>query len=206
MNSVFLQLFIEFFQIGLFAVGGGPATIPFLMDIPSRHDWYAKSDVVNMLAISESTPGPIGINMATYLGYEFYGIPGAIITSIGEVLPSIITILIIARIIIKFRENKCVQNIFSYLRPAGSGMVLVICVQMLMNVLIYVPQDLRVLYTTAGWKEFFNWMNISGYCLFFWLRHRFKWHPFFVVICGAPGGQGAQHFHQLLWNQLEFLV
>ena len=181
-------LFCTFFYIGLFTVGGGLVAITLMQQTIVEKGLISVDQFYNMIAISESTPGPVGINMATYLGYEFYGIPGAIITSIGEVPPSIITILIIARIIIKFRENKCVQNIFSYLRPAGSGMVLVICVQMLMNVLIYVPQDLRVLYTTAGWKEFFNWMNISGYCLFFWLRHRFKWHPFFVVICGALFG------------------
>ena len=183
-----LWLFCTFFYIGLFTVGGGLVAITLMQQTIVEKGLISVDQFYNMIAISESTPGPVGINMATYLGYEFYGIPGAIITSIGEVLPSIITILIIARIIIKFRENKCVQNIFSYLRPAGSGMVLVICVQMLMNVLIYVPQDLRALYTTAGWKEFFNWMNISGYCLFFWLRHRFKWHPFFVVICGSLFG------------------
>ena len=71
--KVFLDLFVEFFQIGLFAVGGGPATIPFLMDLPDRHSWYTRADVVNMLAVSESTPGPIGINMATYAGFSAAG-------------------------------------------------------------------------------------------------------------------------------------
>ena len=109
MNSVFLQLFIEFFQIGLFAVGGGPATIPFLMDIPSRHDWYAKSDVVNMLAISESTPGPIGINMATYAGFHAAGLAGGIAATLSLVLPSLIVIVIIAKILDKFNENPYVK-------------------------------------------------------------------------------------------------
>ena len=126
--------------------------------------------------------------MATFLGYKFYGIPGAIITSLGEVLPSLITILIIARIIIKFRENKCLQHVFSFLRPAATGMIFVIAVNMCLNILVVLPQDYKALLTTAGWKELFNWMNLSMYFVFLWLRTKFKLHPFFVVCVGALAG------------------
>ena len=101
---VFLDLFIEFFQIGLFAIGGGPATIPFLMDIPSRHDWYEKGDVANMLAVSESTPGPIGVNMATYAGYNAAGVAGGIVATLSLVLPSLIVIIIVAKILESFSK------------------------------------------------------------------------------------------------------
>ena len=91
---VYLQLFIEFFKIGLFAVGGGLATIPFLMDLPEKYDWYTKADMASMLAISESTPGPVGINMATYAGYNAAGISGGIVATLSLVHP---TLLIIAQ-------------------------------------------------------------------------------------------------------------
>ena len=93
---VFLYLFIEFFKIGLFAIGGGPATIPFLMDLTDRYDWYTKEDVINMLAVSESTPGPIGINMATYAGFKAAGCLGGLVATLSLVLPSLIVVILIA--------------------------------------------------------------------------------------------------------------
>ena len=123
MNNVYLQLFIEFFQIGLFAIGGGPATIPFLMDLPNRHDWYEVSDVANMLAVSESTPGPIGINMATYAGYNAAGFLGGIVATFSLVLPSLIVIMIVAKILDKFNKNMYVKSSFGMIRPAVTGLI-----------------------------------------------------------------------------------
>lgn len=120
---VFLDLFIEFFQIGLFAVGGGPATIPFLMDLPNRHDWYEVADVANMLAVSESTPGPIGINMATYAGYNAAGFLGGLTATFSLVLPSLIVIVLIAKILDKFSQNMFVKSSFSTIRPAVTGLI-----------------------------------------------------------------------------------
>ena len=120
---VFLELFIEFFQIGLFAVGGGPATIPFLMDLPSRHDWYERADVANMLAVSESTPGPIGINMATYAGYNAASFAGGIVATLSLVLPSIIVIVIVAKILESFSKNPYVKSAFHTIRPAVTGLI-----------------------------------------------------------------------------------
>ena len=120
---VFLDLFIEFFQIGLFAVGGGPATIPFLMDIPKRYDWYKVSDVANMLAVSESTPGPIGINMATYAGYNAAGFWGGIAATLSLVLPSLIVIMLVAKALDRFSQNMYVKSAFSIIRPAVTGLI-----------------------------------------------------------------------------------
>ena len=94
--GIYLQLFIEFFKAGLFAVGGGMATIPFLYDISDRTGWYTHAQLIDMIAISESTPGPIGVNMATYVGFSTAGIPGSVIATLGLITPSIIVILIIA--------------------------------------------------------------------------------------------------------------
>ena len=119
----YLRLFWEFFKTGLFAVGGGMATVPFLKNIGLATGWYNQTDLMNMLAVSESTPGPIGINMATYVGFTVAGIPGAVIATIGEVTPSIIVILIVAAMLTKFRNSNYVENAFYGLRPASTAMV-----------------------------------------------------------------------------------
>ncbi len=121
---IFLQLFWEFFKTGLFAVGGGMATVPFLFDISSRTGWFTASELANMIAISESTPGPIGVNMATYVGFETAGIPGGLVATFGLVLPSIIIIVIISCLLSRFSENPIVKTVFKYLRPAVIGLLL----------------------------------------------------------------------------------
>ena len=118
-----LRLFLEFFKIGLFAVGGGMATIPFLYDLSDRTGWFTHTQLADMIAISESTPGPIGVNMATYVGYEMSGIPGSIFTTLGFVAPSIIIIIIVSLFLQKFRENRYVESAFYGLRPASSGLI-----------------------------------------------------------------------------------
>lgn len=121
--SIYLQLFIEFFKAGLFAVGGGMATIPFLYDISDKTGWFSHAELTNMIAISESTPGPIGVNMATYVGFTSAGIPGSLIATLGLITPSIIVILIIAGFLKAFKDNKYVQSAFYGLRPASTGLI-----------------------------------------------------------------------------------
>ena len=119
-----LLLFFEFFKTGLFAVGGGMATLPFLYDMLGRHpDWFTASQLADMIAVSESTPGPIGVNMATYVGFETSGIPGALVATLGLVTPSVIVILIVARMLRAFRSNKTVDAVFYGLRPCSVGLI-----------------------------------------------------------------------------------
>ena len=120
---ILLQLFFEFFKTGLFAVGGGMATLPFLYDISARTGWYTTEMLADMIAVSESTPGPIGVNMATYVGYVTAGIPGAIIATLGLITPSVIVILLIARALKAFRENPYVEAAFYGLRPCSVGLI-----------------------------------------------------------------------------------
>ena len=115
--SIYFRLFWEFFKTGLFAVGGGMATLPFLKDIGETTGWYTYTELMNMLAVSESTPGPIGINMATYVGFTAGGVPGAVIATLGEVTPSIIVILIVAAMLKKFQNSRLVRDAFYGLRP-----------------------------------------------------------------------------------------
>ena len=122
---IYLKLFLEFFKTGLFAVGGGLATLPFLYEMGEKTGWFTAQDVLNLLAVSESTPGPIGVNTATYVGFTTAGIPGAVVASLGLITPSFLIILIIARVLAKFRDSKLVNDIFSGLRPASTGLIAV---------------------------------------------------------------------------------
>ena len=129
---IYIQLFIEFFLTGLFAVGGGMATIPFLEDISTRTGWFTHAQLADMVAVSESTPGPIGVNMATYVGYLTAGIPGSIIATLGLVLPSVIIIMIVAAFLKAFRKSKYVERVFSGIRPASTALIAAAGVSVLM--------------------------------------------------------------------------
>ena len=120
---IYLQLFYEFFKTGLFAVGGGLATLPFLEDISEHTGWFTRAQLADMLAVSESTPGPIGVNMATYVGFETAGILGSLVATFGLVLPSLIIILLVVKVLEKFRTNRYVEAAFYGLRPASVAMV-----------------------------------------------------------------------------------
>lgn len=158
---IYLQLFYEFFMTGLFAIGGGMATIPFLYDISDKTGWFTHAELANMIAVGESTPGPIGVNMATYVGFltgqDVAGIPGAIlgavIATLGLVLPSIIIIIIIAAILNQFRKSKYVQNAFYGLRPASSGLIAAAGISVAATTLFFAE--------ASGWMNKFNWKGIA---------------------------------------------
>lgn len=120
---VYLRLFYEFFKAGLFSIGGGMATLPFLYDISDKTGWFTYGQLADMVAISESTPGPIGVNMATYVGFTTAGVPGAVTATVGLITPSIIIILIVAGFLKSFKDNKYVQSAFYGLRPASTGLI-----------------------------------------------------------------------------------
>ena len=120
---IYLQLFWEFFKTGLFAVGGGLATLPFLYDISARCGWFTTQELADMIAVAESTPGPIGVNMATFAGIRTAGILGGVVATLSIVLPSFLIILIISALLMKFRENAYVQSTLSVLRPASVGLI-----------------------------------------------------------------------------------
>lgn len=121
---IYLQLFWEFFKTGMFAMGGGMATVPFLFDISAKTGWFTTAELANMIAISESTPGPIGVNMATYVGYETAGIFGGIIATLGLAMPALIITLLIAKILMRIKGNPMVETVFKYLRPAVIGLIM----------------------------------------------------------------------------------
>ncbi|MDY6038030.1 MAG: chromate transporter [Eubacterium sp.] len=123
MNQIYLLIYY-FFTTGLFAIGGGLATLPFLYNIGQKTGWFSEIDVANMVAVAQSTPGPTGINMATYVGFNQFGVYGAVLSSLAIVAPSVIIIIIVSNLLNKFKESKLVQNAFYGLRAASTGLIL----------------------------------------------------------------------------------
>ena len=184
---IYLRLFFEFFKTGLFAVGGGLATIPFLRAMGSQFGWFDEKLLANMIAVGESTPGPIGVNMATYVGFTTafndYGIWGAIlggiITTVGLVLPSVIIILIIARILNLFRNNRFVERAFYAVRPAVTGMIA-------SSALVMIKSGIFAKGTDSFYGLDIKAAVIFALLLFF--TNKIKLHPiFYIVIAGILG-------------------
>lgn len=121
---IYAVLAWEFFKIGLFAVGGGLVTVPFLFDLAEQYHWFSVQELADMIAVSQSTPGPIGINMATYAGYQAAGCGGGLVATLAEVLPSMIIIYLIARMLHKWHENQYIQKILAGIRPAVMALIL----------------------------------------------------------------------------------
>lgn len=118
-----VRLFFEFCRVGLFSVGGGLATIPFLTDLGERTGWFTAGQLADMVAISESTPGPMGVNMASYVGYTTAGVLGGVVATLGLIFPSLVVILIIAGFLQKFRQSKAVDAVFYGLRAASVALI-----------------------------------------------------------------------------------
>lgn len=133
---ILLRLYFEFFKTGLFAVGGGLATIPFLQTLGESTGWFTNADLTMMIAVSESTPGPIGVNMATYVGFASAGVLGSVVATLGLISPSIIIILIIAGFLQKFRQSKAVDAVFYGLRPASTALIASACLTVAAAVLV----------------------------------------------------------------------
>ncbi len=129
--NTYLALFFEFFKTGLFAVGGGLAALPFLSEMAEHYTWFTKHQLADMVAVAESTPGPIGINAATYAGYNAAGVWGAVIASISTVLPAFIIILFVSKAFAKYKEQPLVQSAFSTIRPAVAGLIAAACWSMM---------------------------------------------------------------------------
>lgn len=179
-----LQLIIEFFKTGLFAVGGGLATLPFLYEMGEKTGWFTNEDVLNLLAVSESTPGPIGINMSTYVGFITTGIPGAIIASLALAAPSVIVILLVIQVLDKFKGSPLVEGIFKSLRPASIGLItaafLGVCQESLLHL-----ENFAGLGTVLS---VINWKGIILACVIFAIMRKWKVHPIAYIAISAVVG------------------
>lgn len=176
---IYLQLTYEFFKIGLFAIGGGMATLPFLMDLTTRYDWYTATELTNMVAISQSTPGPIGINMATYAGYNAAGISGAIVATLALVAPALVIIMIIAKFLENFSENPVVKSAFYGIRPAVAALI---------GYAVWELLKISMIVTDSSGVERIDFLSLGLCLLLFVLMQPEKLkrlHPLVWIIVGA---------------------
>ena len=176
---IYLQLFWEFLKVGLFTVGGGLASLPFLYDISDKTGWYTHAQLADMVAISESTPGPIGINMATYVGFTSAGILGSVLATLGFIIPSIIIVSIVSKFLKKFNENKFVKGAFYGLRAVSVALICSALVSVVKISLINIP-----LFQETG--AILDLISIPGILLaaacYFVLK---KWNPHPVFVLGG---------------------
>ncbi len=182
---IYLQLFWEFFKTGLFSVGGGLATLPFLYEIGKRTGWFTASDVADMIAVSESTPGPLGINMATYVGNKTAGIPGGLVATLGLIAPAIIIICLISMILAKFKESELVKRIFYGLRPASTGLIAAAGLGVAKIALLDLPRFEE----TGSAADLFNWKLILLFAVVLAAFRKFKKiHPIVFILASAAAG------------------
>ena len=182
---ILLKLFYEFFKAGLFAVGGGMATIPFLMDMADNTEWFTRAQLADMVAVSESTPGPIGVNMATYVGFTTAGIPGALVATLGLVTPSVIIILLVARVLQQFRRNRFVEAGFYGLRPASAGLIGAAGLNVASMALLKAGPTVMQ-HFVINWKAVI--LAAVVLVLSNWVKVTKKWHPIaFIGISAVVG-------------------
>ncbi|MDO4572789.1 MAG: chromate transporter [Clostridia bacterium] len=179
-----LLLFWEFFKAGLFAVGGGLATLPFIQRMMERYPhWFGTLHLADITAVAESTPGPIGVNAATFAGYTAAGVPGAVVASLAVVLPSFIVITLIAGVYVKYRESRVVEHLFRALRPAAVGLVGAAGYAVCSTVLF--------LGWGGGFLKAFDWRDAALFAVIFLcmlLPKLNKLHPIVYILAGAAFG------------------
>lgn len=176
---IYLRLFWEFFKAGLFAVGGGMATLPFLYNISDKTGWFTRAQLADMIAVSESTPGPIGVNMATYVGFITGGVPGALTATIGLITPSIIIILIVAAFLQAFRDSRYVTGAFYGLRPASTALITAAGLVVV-----------RETFVLTGGVFFWQGLLLAAVLLVFtrWVKATKNWHPIVFIGISALVG------------------
>jgi chromate transporter len=191
---LYLRLFYEFFKAGLFAIGGGMATIPFLYSMADQTGWFTYNDLANMIAVGESTPGPIGVNMATYVGYvtgqNAYGAPGAllgaVVATVGLVTPSVIIILLVAAVLNSFRDSSAVDAAFYGLRPASTGLIAAAGLSVVVTNLLYMDNVGEGILSVLNWK---GWaLAIVLWVLTNCVKRTKGLHPILFILASAVIG------------------
>lgn len=179
-----LILFLIFFKVGLFTIGGGLAAIPLIQEEVIARGWLSSSEFANMIAISQSTPGPIGVNVATFVGFSQYGPIGSIVATIGIVAPSVIIIVFISHFLSKFRQNKIVDGLFVGIRPAVTALILfaayIIAKESLVNIALFE--------STGNLIDLFDIKAIIMFLGFLFVSNKWKHHPIlYIFIAGIIG-------------------
>ena len=176
---IWLQMFWEFFKAGLFAVGGGLSTLPFLYDISQRTGWFTAEDIANMIAISESTPG-----MATYAGFQALGIPGGIYTTLSLTAPALIVISMVYAVLKKFKESDTMTRIFYGLRPASTALIAAAGLGVAKISLLNLP----LFSSTGSFMSLIRWPSLILAVIIYLGLVKFRWHPVIYIAISAIAG------------------
>jgi chromate transporter len=183
--NIYFQLFYEFLKTGLFSVGGGLATLPFLYDIADKTGWFTHTQLTDLIAVSESTPGPIGINVATYAGFITKGIPGAIVATVGLIIPALVIVIVIAKFLNDFKDNCYVQAVFYGLRPASTGLIAGAGIMVVNLSLLH----LDAFAASGSPLDLFNWRGILLAAAIYLASKKFKsLHPVVLIAISAVVG------------------
>ena len=185
---ILLRLFWEFFKTGLFAIGGGMATVPFLQEMGARTGWFTGQMLADMIAVSESTPGPIGVNMASYVGWTTAGLPGGILATLGLITPSFFVILLVARVLAAFRSSRTLDRAFYGMRPASTGLIAAAGVGVLRLVMV----DEAAVKESGSLTALLNWRALVLFVVIWVLTNLVPkvktWHPVvFIALSAAVG-------------------
>lgn len=178
---IYLTLLYEFFKIGLFSIGGGLATIPFLSELGEKYNWYSQKELVQMIAVSESTPGPIGINMATYVGFKVAGYLGAIVSTLAEVLPALIVITIIAKTLKKYKDNKIIDKILKNIRPCTFALIVSAFLNIFFNSVILIDNINK----TGSILSAFDFRLILIFITIYIFKKKTNYHPLVYILSSA---------------------
>lgn len=181
----YLLLFFEFFQTGLFAVGGGYSTLPFIQKMIERYpSWFDSLHLADIAAIAEATPGPVGVNAATFAGYSAAGVPGAILATFSLILPSFLIVSLVARALEKYRQNRLVSELFLTLRPAVTGLIAAAAWSVLQAALLKGT-------LAGGFWQAVDWRSIALFAVLLGLLFVPKvknLHPIFFFLAGGLAG------------------
>lgn len=179
---IYLVLLLTFFKIGLFTFGGGYAMLPLIQEEVAKHAWISAEDMTDFIAVSESTPGPFAINMATYIGTELGGVLGALSATLGVVLPSFIVILLVARFYVKFRSSKVVSGVMTGLKPAAIGLIGAAVISI--GRIVFAPNG----YVGGMFAKPSLWLSAVLYVSMFFLALKKKLHPIIIILISAAVG------------------
>lgn len=181
---IYILLIYEFFKIGLFSIGGGLASLPFLYELSEKTGWFSLYDISNLVAVSEATPGPLGINMATYVGYVTGGLLGGLLAPIGLVIPSIIIIILVAKFYNKFKESKLVKDVFYLLRPVSTALIFVAGV----SVFKIAIMKAGIAFSINDFYKELNYKAVIFMVVLAVLNKQIKNHPIIAVVSSGVVG------------------
>ena len=182
--SVYFRICVEFAKISVFAIGGGLASLPFLYAISDKYGWYSHAVLANIIAVAESTPGPIGINMATYVGFTAAGIPGGVLATASYAFPSVIIGVIVAKFLEKFKASPHVEAAFYGIRPAVCGLIAAAGFKIMTISLV----DLDVFQLTGSVLDMLKLPAIVMFAVMTVMNYKLKWHPVIYIAAAAVMG------------------